>query len=125
MKKWYLSLVVLFLFTIKLNAQTYTQTFIDKCTGEKKIATTVMMNGYATVSFYNQVRTFTPTEVQTGIVQAWLLTTKATYESLTCPVINNPIVQQAVANAAAQTASNAAASAASTAASSAASSAAS
>ena len=83
MKKWIVSILLLTLvsFTQKANAQTYTQTFIDKCTGEKKIATTTMMNGYATVSFYNQVRTFTPTEVQTGVVQTWLFTTKATASS--------------------------------------------
>ena len=116
------------MFTIvstKVCAQTYTQTFIDKCTGEKKVATTTMINGNAHVSFYNQVATFTPLEVQTGVLQAWLITTKTTYESLTCPVINNPVVQQAVANAAAQAASNAASQAASSAASQAASSSAS
>jgi hypothetical protein len=124
MKKYIISLLILF-FCCKSFGQTYTQTFIDKCSGEKKIATTTIINGNATVSFYNQVRTFSPIEVQTGVVQTWLFTTKATYEALTCPVINNPIIQQAVTNAAAQTASNAAASAASAAASSAASGAAS
>jgi hypothetical protein len=124
MKKYIISLLILF-FCCESFGQTYTQTFIDKCSGEKKIATTTIINGNATVSFYNQVRTFSPMEVQTGVVQTWLFTTKATYEALTCPVINNPIVQQAVTNAAAQTASNAAASAASAAASSAASGAAS
>jgi hypothetical protein len=124
MKKILISLLILF-FSFESFSQTYTQTFIDKCSGEKKIATTTIINGNATVSFYNQVRTFSPIEVQTGVVQTWLFTTKATYEALTCPVINNPIVQQAVTNAAAQTASNAAASAASSAASTAASSAAS
>ena len=116
MKKYIISLLILF-FSSKSFSQTYTQTFIDKCSGEKKVATTTMINGNATVSFYNQVRTFSPIEVQTGVVQTWLITTKATYEALTCPVINNPIVQQAVTNAAAQTASNAAAAAASSAAS--------
>jgi len=124
MKKYIISLLILF-FCCKSFGQTYTQTFIDKCSGEKKIATTTIINGNATVSFYNQVRTFSPMEVQTGVVQTWLFTTKATYEALTCPVINNPIVQQAVTNAAAATAANAAASAASAAASSAASGAAS
>jgi hypothetical protein len=77
---------IIFLFIILCFAsisygQTYSQTFIDKCSGEKKIATTTMINGYATVSFYNQVRTFSPLEVQTGVVQTWLLTTKTTYEA--------------------------------------------
>lgn len=122
MKKWIatiLIIIVTFITAFKAEGQTYTQTFIDKCTGETKVATTTMSNGFATVSFYNQVRTFTPLEVQTGVVQTWLLTTKATYEALTCPVINNPVVQQTVTNAVAQTASTSASQAASSAASSA------
>ena len=71
MKKWIIGIAIFFVFALKANGQTYTQTFIDKCSGEKKIATTTMFNGYATVSFYNQVRTFTPQEVQTGVVQSW------------------------------------------------------
>ena len=119
-------LILFFIFiSSEVIGQTYTQTFIDKCTGEKKVATTTMISGYATVSFYNQIRTFSPMEVQTGVVQTWLVTTKATYEALTCPVINNPVVQQAVANAATQAAASAASSAAASAASSAASSSAS
>ena len=123
MKKWLATFLisVIFLFAQKAYAQTYTQTFIDRCTGETKLATTTIINGNATVSFYNQVRTFTPFEVQTGLVQTWLFTTKATYEAFTCPVINTPVVQQTVTNAVAQTASNAASQAASSAASSAAS----
>lgn len=87
MRKLFATILILFLFAFNVNSQTYTQTFIDKCSGEKKVATTTIINGNATVSFYNQVRTFTPLEVQTGVVQTWLFTTKATYEALTCPVI--------------------------------------
>ena len=82
MKKITLLILFVTLTSIKLLGQTYTQSFVDKCTGEKKIATTTMINGYATVSFYNQIRTFTPLEVQTGVVQGWLLSTKTTYESI-------------------------------------------
>ncbi len=63
MKKCFILSIILCLFTIKVNGQTFSQTFIDKCSGEKKVATTTMINGYATVSFYNQIRTFTPLEV--------------------------------------------------------------
>jgi hypothetical protein len=42
MKKWLVGIIVLFLFAFKANGQTYTQTFIDKCTGERKVATTTM-----------------------------------------------------------------------------------
>ncbi len=124
MKKWIVAillLIVTFITAFRAEGQTYTQTFVDRCTGETKVATTTIVNGNATVSFYNQVRTFTPFEVQTGVIQTWLFTTKATYEALTCPVINTPVVQQTVTNAVAQTASTAASQAASSAASSAAS----
>ena len=74
MKKCIISLliIVISLTAFKADGQTYTQTFIDKCTGERKIATTTMINGSATVSFYNEVRTFSPIEVQTGQLQVWI-----------------------------------------------------
>jgi len=68
MKKCAVFVVFFFVFVSNVYSQTYTQTFIDKCTGEKKVATTTIINGNATVSFYNQVRTFTPIEVQSGVV---------------------------------------------------------
>ena len=95
MKKIILFLSILF-FVEKINAQTYTQTFIDKCTGQTRIATTTYINGNAHVSFYDQVRTFTPLEVQTGVLQAWLQATYAAYNSAACPV--SQTVQQTVQN---------------------------
>ena len=112
MKKWIISSVILviILFANKANGQTYTQTFIDKCTGETKVATTTYINGNAVVSFYNQIKTFTPLEVQTGQLQVWLQTTYAAYNTLACPV--STVVQQTITNAVAQAAAQAAASAA-------------
>jgi hypothetical protein len=127
MKKCYF-LFLFFLFFLsfqKVSGQsTVTQTFIDKCTGETKIATTTFVNGNAVVSFYNQIRTFTTAEVNSGISQAWLLQVKTSYELITCPVVN-PIVQQTVQQTVTQTATQAATQAASSAASSAAASSAS
>ena len=76
MKKLRALLSVLFIFCLasKANGQTYTQTFIDKCSGEVKVATTTYVNGNAVVSFYNQVKVFTPEEVQSGALQLWLQT---------------------------------------------------
>jgi len=74
--------------------QTYTQTYKDKCTGEIKLVTTQYINGNAVVSFYNQVRVFTPTEVQSGVVQAWLNGVYAAYSTMGCPT--NQVVQQTV-----------------------------
>jgi hypothetical protein len=121
----YLFILITILISKQTVGQTFTQTFIDKCSGETKIATTIMINGSATVSFYNQIKTFSPIEVQSGMVKTWLITVKTSYEAFTCPLTDNPIVQQAVANTVAQAATSAAASAASSAASTSASSAAS
>ena len=67
MKKYILGFILV-LFCQIVSGQTYTQTYKDKCTGEIKIATTTMVNGYATVSFYNQIRVFSPMEVMAGAV---------------------------------------------------------
>ena len=71
-KKWLslLTIVLIFILCGKVQGQTYTQTFIDKCTGQTVKATTTYVNGNAVVSFYNQIQTFTPLQVQTGQLQA-------------------------------------------------------
>ena len=120
MKQYVISFFVffLFLFSQKVSGQTYTQTFIDKCTGEVKLATTTYVNGNAVVSFYGNIRTFTPLEVQSGQLQVWLQTTYATYSSLPCPTTPTT-VQQTITQTVTQTATQAATQAASAAASSA------
>jgi len=131
MKKF---LLLFFLFIgYSLNGQVVmTQTFIDKCSGELKIATTTYVNGNAVVLFYNQIKTFTPAQVQSGELQIWLQQTYLAYNSTGCPtniVVQqtvqqtvNQAVQQAASAAATQAASAAANQAATTAASTAASS---
>jgi hypothetical protein len=108
MKKSLVSLLVLVIlaFTQKVNAQTYTQTYKDKCSGEIKVATTTMINGYATVSFYNQVRVFSPLEVQSGATQLWISATYTAYNTLGCPT--SVVVQQTVQATVQQAASQAA-----------------
>jgi hypothetical protein len=123
MKKCYI-LFLFFLFLLSfqdVNGQsTVSQTFIDKCSGEVKVATTTYVNGQAVISFYNQIRTFTPMEVNSGIAQAWLISVKSSYEAITCP-LSNPVVTQTVQQTVTQTATAAATAAASSAASAAAS----
>ncbi len=122
MKK--LILFFLLAISLKVNAQIFTQTYVDKCTGEIKIVTTTPAgNGMVVVAFYNQIRTFTNADLTNGTVQSWLNQVYADYNSRPCPVTN--IVQQTVTQAVAQQAASAAASAASSAAASAASSSAS
>jgi len=93
MKKWLVSilLIVTCLFAKVANGQVYTQTFIDKCTGQTKVATTTMVNGNAIVSFYGQIKTFTPAQVTNGELQAWLQATYVSYNSLACPV-STPVI---------------------------------
>lgn len=123
MKKWFGVLILIIVFALKVNGQTISQTFVDKCTGETKVATIQYVNGNAVVSFYNQIRVFTPIEVQSGAMQTWLLSVYNTYANLSCAT--NPVVQQAVQQATQQATQQAASQAASSAASSAASAAAS
>ena len=89
------------------------QTYIDKCSGEVKIATITYVNGNAFVSFYDQVKTFTPLEVQAGAMQSWLQATYIAYNSRACPtnIVVQQTVQQTVTQAT-QAAASAAASAA-------------
>ena len=124
MKKWLVSILLIILcsFAKVASGQIYTQTFIDKCTGETKVATTTYVNGNAVVSFYGQIKIFTPTQVTNGELQAWLQATYNSYNILACPT--NPVVSQAITNQVSQAAAQAASQAASSAASAAASSAA-
>ena len=128
-------MLFIFCLAFKANGQTFTQTFVDKCSGQLKVATTTYVNGSAYVSFYDQMRVFSPAEVTSGAMQIWLQSVYVTYSTVGCP--QNVVVQQTVQQtvnqavaaaaqqAATQAASAAAAQAASTAASQAASSAAS
>jgi hypothetical protein len=112
MKKWVfgLTIIVITLISQKAIGQTYTQTYKDKCTGEIKVATTTMVNGFATVSFYNQIRVFSPTEVMAGAVNMWITATYAAFNTMACPT--NVVVQQTVQNTVSQAAAAAAAAAA-------------
>ena len=129
MKNLKILLSILFIFCLasKVNGQTYTQTFIDKCSGEVKLATTTYVNGNAVVSFYDQIKVFTPQEVQSGVMQIWLQTVYTAYSARGCQPAQTVVqqtVQQTVNQAVQQAASSAASQAASQAASSAASAAA-
>lgn len=100
-----------------VNAQTFTQTFVDRCTGEVKVVTANFVNGSATVAFYNKVRVFTYAEFTSGVLQQWLLETYNWWNTLSPCSTTTQQVQQAqqtaqAAQQAAQTAQSAASSAA-------------
>jgi hypothetical protein len=61
---------------------TFTQTFVDRCTGEVKVVTANFVNGSAVVAFYNKVRTFTYQEFLSGELQQWLNETYNWWETL-------------------------------------------
>lgn len=60
---------------ISAHAQVFTQTFIDRCTGEVKVVTANFSTGPTAVAFYNKVRVFTPQEATNGTLQQWLVET--------------------------------------------------
>lgn len=111
---------IMLFFTNVVFSQNYTQTYVDKCSGEIKTVKTTYVSGYVVISFYDQVKTFTPLEVQSGVVQSWLDSVYFKYSSLLCPT--SQVVQQTVTQTVSQTASSTASSASSSTASSATSS---
>jgi len=81
MKK-FLSILFFSFITHFSYAQTFTQTFTDRCTGEVQVVTANFQTGSAVVSFYDRVRVFTYQEYINGQLQSWLLTTYAWYQAL-------------------------------------------
>ena len=61
---------------------TFTQTYIDRCTGNVQVVTANFVNGSATVAFYSKVRTFTYQEFLNGTLHAWLGETYAWWNAL-------------------------------------------
>ena len=95
--------------------QVFTQTFVDRCTGDVKIVTANFISGSATVAFYDKVRTFTYQEFISGELQQWLNETYNWWNLLSPCSAATQQAQQAqqtaqTAQTAAQTAASAAAS---------------
>lgn len=104
-----------FIWGVSAKGQIFTQTFIDRCTGETKIVTANFTNGPTPVAFYNRVRVFTPQEAVNGILQQWLQETYAWWNALSPCSTTTTQTQQAQQTAQqAQQAAQTAASAAST-----------
>lgn len=71
-----------FIWGVSAKGQVFTQTFIDRCTGETKVVTANFINGPTTVAFYNRIRVFTPQEAVNGTLQQWLIETYNWWNSL-------------------------------------------
>ena len=75
--------ILFFIFVTQVSyGQTFTQTFVDRCTGEVQIVTANFQTGSAVVSFYNKVRVFTYQEYVNGELHQWLMTTYAWWQAL-------------------------------------------
>jgi type II secretory pathway pseudopilin PulG len=93
----------------------FTQTFVDRCTGDVKIVTANFVNGSATVAFYDKVKIFTYQQFLNGELQTWLQQTYAWWSALSPCSTTTTQAQQAQQTAqqaqqAAQTAASAASS---------------
>lgn len=62
--------------------QTFSQTFVDRCTGEVQIVSADFSSGSAIVSFYDEVRIFTYTEFKNGTLRSWLIQKYNWWQSL-------------------------------------------
>ena len=97
--------------------QVFTQTFVDRCTGDVKIVTANFTSGSAIVSFYDKVRIFTYEEFINGTLQIWLIQQYEWWQALSPCSLNNQQsqnAQQTAQNAQDAAANAAAASSAST-----------
>ena len=65
--------ILTFLFVTYNYGQTFSQTFVDRCTGEVQVVTANFSNGSAVVAFYDEVKLFTYTEFTNGTLQSWLV----------------------------------------------------
>ena len=102
--------IILFLFITHLSyGQTFTQTFVDRCTGEVQVVTANFQTGSAVVSFYNRVRLFTYQQYVNGELQQWLGETYAWWNALSpCSTAQTQATQaQNTANNATSNAANA------------------
>ena len=77
-------LLILFLFigSLSYGQTVFTQTYIDRCTGDVKVVVANFQNGSATVAFYNKVRTFTYNQFLAGELQSWLTETYTWWNAL-------------------------------------------
>jgi hypothetical protein len=73
-------LLFLFMIGLSLNGQSFMYSYIDPCTKETKFIT-ADMNSPIVVVYYNQVRTFSYTELQDGTFDLWMADIYNKYKS--------------------------------------------
>ena len=82
MKKLLFILFFSFITHIGYGQTTFTQTFVDRCTGDVQVVTANFVQGSAVVAFYDEVRTFTYQQYTNGELQQWLAETYAWWNAL-------------------------------------------
>ena len=107
MKKFLSILFFSFITHFSYGQQTFTQTFVDRCTGEVQIVTANFVQGSAVVAFYDEVRLFTYTQFLNGQLQTWLIQKYEWWQALSpCSQATQQVQQaQQTAQAASQAAS--------------------
>ena len=112
MKKLLFILFFSFITHIGYGQTTFTQTFVDRCTGDVQVVTANFVQGSAVVAFYDEVRTFTYQQFLNGQLQQWLVQKYTWWQALSPCSQAQQQTQQAQQTA--QTASQAAAAATNT-----------
>src|SRR6056300_1485402 len=77
-----LLLLFIFIGSFTYGQTTFTQTYVDRCTGDVRVVVANFVNGSATVAFYDKVRTFTYQEFLSGELQQWLTETYLWWQAL-------------------------------------------
>lgn len=77
-----LSILAFWFITNLSYGQTFTQTFVDRCTGEVQVVTADFTSGSAIVAFYNEAKLFTYTQYTNGELQQWLVQKYAWWAAL-------------------------------------------
>jgi hypothetical protein len=112
MKKLLFILFFSFITHIGYGQTTFTQTFVDRCTGDVQVVTANFVQGSAVVAFYDEVRTFTYQQFLNGQLQQWLVQKYTWWQALSPCSQAQQQTQQAQQTA--QTASQAASAATNT-----------
>ena len=91
---------------------TFTQTFVDRCTGDVQIVTANFVQGSAVIAFYDEVKIFTYQQFINGELQSWLIQKYSWWQALS--PCSQATQQAQQAQQAAQTASTASSTASTT-----------
>lgn len=87
--------ILLFLSVAQISyGQTFSQTFVDRCTGEVQVVTANFTTGSAVVAFYDEAKLFTYQQFVNGELQQWLVQKYAWWQALSpCSQAQNQATQ--------------------------------